>query len=90
MQDVGKIGISDNILLKPGKLTTDEFEIMKTHAAIGAKILEGHGSPLLQMASGIALGHHKKWDGIGYPKGLRWKKLQQFVELLPFLMYLTP
>jgi putative two-component system response regulator len=71
LHDVGKIGIADAILLKPGKLAPEEFEIMKTHAAIGAALLkEGH-SPLVQMAHVIALTHHEKWDGSGYPQGLR-------------------
>ncbi len=71
MHDIGKIGIPDSILLKPGKLNSEEWEIMKTHAEIGAEILSGHHSPLLKMASDIALTHHEKWDGSGYPRGLR-------------------
>jgi putative two-component system response regulator len=70
MHDIGKIGIADSILLKPGKLTPAEFEIMKTHADIGGRLLEGHPSPLMEMAGQIALGHHEKWDGSGYPKRL--------------------
>jgi putative two-component system response regulator len=70
LHDVGKIGISDLILLKAGKLTPDEFEIMKTHTTIGAKIQSGSAYPLLQMAEEIALTHHEKWDGTGYA-GLR-------------------
>lgn len=66
LHDVGKIGIPDAILRKPGKLTSEEFEIMKTHTTIGAKILSGSGSPLLQMAEEIALTHHERWDGTGY------------------------
>lgn len=66
MHDIGKIGISDTILLKPGKLTAEEFEIMKTHTTIGASIQSGSVSPLLQMAEVIALSHHEKWDGSGY------------------------
>lgn len=71
MHDVGKIGIPDHILLKPGKLTPEEFTIMKTHAEIGANILAGHNSPLLQLAETIAATHHEKWDGSGYPRGLK-------------------
>ncbi len=71
MHDVGKIGIADNILLKPGKLGYEEFEIMKTHAAIGAEILGGSDFPLMKMAHTIALRHHEKWDGSGYPDGLK-------------------
>lgn len=70
LHDVGKIGISDTILLKPGKLTDQEFEIMKQHAVIGAKILSGSTSPWLQMAEEIALSHHERWNGRGYPNGL--------------------
>jgi len=70
MHDIGKIGIPDTILLKAGKLTEDEWEIMKTHTTIGAKILKGHDSDLLQAALSIAMTHHEKWDGTGYPLGL--------------------
>jgi PAS domain S-box-containing protein len=70
LHDVGKIGIPDSILLKPGKLTDEEFEIMKTHAALGAKLLTGSGSPVLQMGTIIAESHHERWDGTGYPYGL--------------------
>jgi putative two-component system response regulator len=66
LHDVGKIGISDLILLKPGKLTPEEFEVMKTHTMIGARIQTGSMYPLLQMAEEIALTHHEKWDGTGY------------------------
>ena len=71
MHDIGKIGIPDQVLLKPGKLEADEWAIMKTHAQIGADILAGDESPLLKMASEIALTHHEKWDGSGYPNGLK-------------------
>jgi putative two-component system response regulator len=67
LHDVGKIGISDLILLKPGRLTPEEFEIMKKHTLIGAKMLSGSQSPLLQQAEVIALTHHERWDGNGYP-----------------------
>jgi len=70
MHDVGKIGIPDQILLKPGKLDPAEWEIMKTHAEIGADILGDYKSDLMQMARIIALTHHEKWDGTGYPNGL--------------------
>ncbi|OMH33643.1 HD domain-containing phosphohydrolase [Motiliproteus sp. MSK22-1] len=71
MHDLGKIGIPDRILLKPGKLDAEEWEIMKTHAQIGAQILSGSDSALMQMAHEIALNHHEKWDGSGYPNGLK-------------------
>ncbi len=70
MHDIGKIGIPDGILLKPGRLEPDEFDIIKTHAEIGAKILDGSTSELMQMAHVIALRHHEKWNGSGYPGGL--------------------
>jgi putative two-component system response regulator len=70
LHDVGKIAIPDSILLKPGKLSAEEWEVMKTHAALGASLLAGNGSPVLQMAAVIAESHHERWDGAGYPKGL--------------------
>ncbi|UTF59331.1 two-component system response regulator [Gilvimarinus sp. DA14] len=75
MHDVGKIGIPDAILLKPGRLTTEEFEHMKAHAQIGANILRGSQSPLIKLAHTLALEHHEKWDGSGYPKGLRGEQI---------------
>lgn len=75
LHDVGKIGISDTILLKPGKLTQEEFELMKTHAAIGAALLdEGHSS-LIKTAERIALTHHERWDGKGYPFQLQGNEI---------------
>ncbi|RLD12091.1 two-component system response regulator [candidate division KSB1 bacterium] len=70
MHDIGKIGIPDHILLKKGRLTFDEFKIMQQHTVIGAKILGDHDSDLLQEAKTIALSHHEKWDGSGYPNQL--------------------
>jgi putative two-component system response regulator len=70
MHDVGKIGIPDSILLKPGRLTPDEYQIMKQHAEIGYRILSGSQSPLVQLAATIAHTHHEKWNGSGYPLGL--------------------
>lgn len=70
MHDLGKIGIPDHILLKPGKLTADEYSVMQEHAQIGATLLEGDDSPLFTLAREIAESHHEKWDGSGYPKGL--------------------
>lgn len=71
MHDVGKIGIPDRILLKPGKLDAEEWEVMKSHTTIGAHILDGDNSPLLTLAREIAMTHHEKWDGSGYPHGLK-------------------
>jgi putative two-component system response regulator len=70
MHDVGKIGIPDSILLKPSKLTDEEFEIIKTHSTIGGKILTNSKSETLMVAEQIALSHHEKWNGKGYPQGL--------------------
>jgi putative two-component system response regulator len=66
LHDVGKIGIPDSILLKPGRLTPDEFDIVKTHTSIGARILSGSRFPLMQLGTEIALTHHERWDGSGY------------------------
>lgn len=71
MHDLGKIGIPDSILLKAAALGPEEFETMKQHTVIGAKILAGSEYPSLQMAARIALSHHERWDGTGYPKGLK-------------------
>ncbi|MCX7896353.1 MAG: response regulator [Rhodocyclaceae bacterium] len=70
MHDVGKVGIPDAILLKPGRLDADEYEVMKRHAEIGYEILRDSPAPLLQMAAQIAWTHHEKFDGSGYPRGL--------------------
>jgi putative two-component system response regulator len=70
MHDVGKLGIPDRILLKPGKLDADEWEIMKQHTVIGGQLLANSQSPILQMAEMIALTHHERWDGSGYPNRL--------------------
>ncbi|WP_417511013.1 HD domain-containing phosphohydrolase [Methylophaga sp.] len=75
MHDIGKIGIPDHILLKPGKLDADEWEVMKTHVRIGADLLADTNVPLLKLASNIALTHHEKWDGSGYPQGLKGKDI---------------
>jgi len=71
MHDIGKIGIPDHILMKPGELTPEEFEVIKNHTTIGAKILSGSIHPMIQMSAVIALSHHERWDGTGYPKQLK-------------------
>jgi HD-GYP domain-containing protein (c-di-GMP phosphodiesterase class II) len=70
MHDVGKLSIPDAILRKPGALTPDEFEIMKGHTIVGAQLLADADTPVLRLARQIALCHHERWDGTGYPKGL--------------------
>lgn len=75
MHDIGKVTIPDSILLKVGPLTDPEWEIMKSHTQCGAKILEGSKSPYLTMGKDIALYHHERWDGGGYPYGLRGEKI---------------
>jgi putative two-component system response regulator len=71
MHDIGKIGIPDAVLFKPGALTAEEFQVIKTHTTIGAKILQGSTFDMLQMAETIALSHHERWNGTGYPSGLK-------------------
>ncbi len=75
LHDVGKIGIPDRVLLKPGKLDREEREIMKRHASIGAAMLSDSPSELLQLAEDIARTHHERWDGAGYPRGLRGEEI---------------
>jgi response regulator RpfG family c-di-GMP phosphodiesterase len=75
LHDVGKIGIPDRILLKPGKLDPEEWEVMKSHAEIGASILAGSRSPMLQEAETIARTHHERWDGSGYPAGMAGEEI---------------
>jgi len=70
LHDIGKVHVPTPILLKPGKLTSDEWDVMKEHTTSGAQILTGTASPLLDLARDIALCHHEKWDGTGYPRGL--------------------
>jgi putative two-component system response regulator len=75
MHDIGKIGIPDSILHKPGPLTPDETKIIESHTTIGAKILKGTSFPLMQMAASIALSHHERWDGSGYPEKLHGRHI---------------
>lgn len=75
LHDVGKIGISDTILLKPGRLTPEEMSIMRQHAEIGAKLLSNGRSELLAMARTIAISHHERYDGTGYPYGLKGEEI---------------
>jgi response regulator RpfG family c-di-GMP phosphodiesterase len=75
MHDIGKVGIEDAILNKPGKLTSKEFEVMKEHACLGYEMLNGSKQQLLQTAATIAYEHHERWDGTGYPRGLKGKDI---------------
>jgi putative two-component system response regulator len=75
LHDIGKIGIPDAILLKPGRLTDSEFATIRTHATIGAQILSGSQSAVLLLAERIAVSHHERWDGGGYPSGLRGEEI---------------
>ena len=77
MHDIGKVGIEDAVLLKPGKLSDEEFSTMKLHAKIGYDILASKPTPLLQLAATIALTHHEKYDGSGYPQGLSKEEIPQ-------------
>ena len=71
MHDIGKISMPDSILKKPGKLTYEEFEVIKTHTTVGHKIFEKSNLDLLKLAANLALYHHEKYDGTGYPIGLK-------------------
>lgn len=75
LHDIGKVALADNILLKPGKLTPEEFEIMKSHTVYGGRILEGAHSKILQIAHKMSLYHHEKWNGSGYPRGLKGEEI---------------
>jgi response regulator RpfG family c-di-GMP phosphodiesterase len=82
MHDVGKIGIPDYILLKPAKLSFEEFEVMKGHARMGHELLKGSSSEILQAAAEIAISHHEKYDGSGYPGGLVGTKIPLFGRIV--------
>ena len=82
MHDIGKVGIADSILLKPGKLTVEEFDVMKQHAMYGYELLHGSSSALLQAAAEIAKGHHEKFDGSGYPSGIKGEAIPIFSRIV--------
>ncbi len=82
MHDIGKIGIPDSILQKTGKLTPAEWEVMKQHTSIGARMFKNSKSPLLTYASEIAWTHHEKFDGSGYPRGLKGDKIPIFGRIV--------
>ena len=75
LHDVGKIAIPDGVLMKPSRLTPEEFAVIKTHTTVGAQLLSGGRSPLMRLAETIALTHHERWDGKGYPQGLSGKDI---------------
>lgn len=81
LHDVGKVGIADSILKKPGPLTRDERMIMESHCAIGAEILSNCETSFDEMAREIAIGHHENWDGSGYPAGARWDRISLWARI---------
>lgn len=85
MHDIGKLGIPDRVLLKPGPLDGDEWEIMRTHTTIGEGILAGSESPLIQLGTKIAASHHEKWDGSGYPRGLGGEEIPMAARICAVL-----
>ena len=82
LHDIGKLGVSDAVLLKPGKLTADEFEHVRRHAELGARILSGSSSHVLQAGEEIARSHHEWWDGTGYPSGFRGEEISLFGRIV--------
>lgn len=82
MHDIGKIGIPDHILLKPGSFNSEEWSIMRSHCALGASILASGTSPYIRMGSEIALSHHERWDGSGYPNGLQGTEIPLAARLM--------
>jgi len=82
LHDIGKVGIADNILLKPGRLDAAEFEIMKRHAEFGYELLKGSSSRVLQAGADIARGHHEKFDGTGYPLGVKGQDIPIFSRIV--------
>ncbi len=82
MHDIGKVGIPDHILRKPGRLDEDEMQIMRQHPSLGYELLKGSSSRLLQAGATIALGHHEKYDGSGYPQGLRGQDIPLFGRIV--------
>ena len=82
MHDIGKVGIPDHILLKPGRLSAEEMQVMRGHPEIGARILGNSPSPLLQAAASIALHHHERVDGAGYPHGLAGEDIPLYARIV--------
>jgi len=96
MHDIGKIGIPDAILLKKGKLNDWEWDVMKKHTTIGYEILKDSSSELLQMAALVALDHHERWDGTGYPNGKKgeeislWGRITSVADVFDALLSKRP
>ena len=96
LHDIGKVGVSDTILLKPGKLSGNEYEAMKQHVPIGAEILSGSQSPLLKMAAVVAMTHHEWWNGVGYPLRLSgseipiWGRVTALADVFDALTHARP
>jgi putative two-component system response regulator len=82
IHDVGKLGIPDSIVLKPGKLAAQEFEVMKTHTEIGARIMERSNFEVVKVAREIALYHHERWDSSGYPQGLGGEAIPESARIV--------
>jgi putative two-component system response regulator len=82
MHDIGKIGVPDAILRKPGRLTPEEYEVMKRHTLVGADMLSGSNSPIVTMAREIALCHHERWDGCGYPHGISGDSIPESARIV--------
>ena len=82
MHDIGKIGVPDHVLLKPGKLNEEELAIMREHPQMGAKILDNSSSALIKLAHSVALYHHEKWDGSGYPFGLKGESIPMEARII--------
>jgi response regulator RpfG family c-di-GMP phosphodiesterase len=82
MHDIGKIGIPDSILFKPGRLTREEYDVMKNHTLYGAQILEGSSSEILKISRIVALNHHERWNGQGYPHGIKKEEIPVFGQIV--------
>jgi response regulator RpfG family c-di-GMP phosphodiesterase len=82
MHDIGKIATPDAVLLKPGRLTPEEWVVMKQHPTIGLQILDGSQRPILKAAAVIAHQHHEKWDGSGYPQGLKGEDIHPYARIV--------
>ncbi len=87
LHDIGKIGVPDSVLNKPGRLTSEEFEIMKRHSEIGYDILSKTNDRLLRLASKIALYHHENWDGSGYPRGVKGSEIPIYGRIVTLADY---